>query len=89
MGAIAAGDAAVLKPSEQTPNAAMLLAELIPKYLDPDLYQVVNGGVREATKVCRTANISPTVRLTLAGLHDSSLSFNGTIVRFHSRRIAH
>ena len=62
MGAIAAGDAAVLKPSEQTPNVAMLLAELVPKYLDPELYQVVNGGVREATKACRTVSVSPMPR---------------------------
>ena len=51
IGAIAAGNAAVLKPSEQTPNVAALLTELLPKYLDPDLYQIVNGGVPEATKV--------------------------------------
>ena len=51
MGAVAAGDAAIVKPSEQTANVAMLFAELFPKYLDPELYQVVNGGIPEATKV--------------------------------------
>ena len=41
----------VLKPSEQTPATSQLLGELIPKYLDPDLYHLVNGGVPETTKV--------------------------------------
>ncbi|KAI0353663.1 aldehyde dehydrogenase [Trametes cingulata] len=49
--AIAAGDAAVLKPSEQTPATSQLMAELVPKYLDPELYHVVNGGVPETTKL--------------------------------------
>ena len=50
--AIAAGNAAVLKPSEQTPALSQLLADLVPKYLDPELYAVINGGIPEATKVC-------------------------------------
>ncbi|KAI0763342.1 aldehyde dehydrogenase [Trametes elegans] len=49
--AIAAGDAVVLKPSEQTPATSQLLGELIPKYLDPELYHLVNGGVPETTKL--------------------------------------
>ena len=49
--AIAAGNAAVLKPSEQTPAFSQLLAELLPKYLDPELFHVINGGVPETTKV--------------------------------------
>lgn len=49
--AIAAGDAAILKPSEQTPAFSALIAELVPKYLDPELYHVINGGVPETTKV--------------------------------------
>lgn len=52
-GAITAGCAAVVKPSELTPAVSGLLAELFPKYLDPDLYRVVNGGVEETTKVSR------------------------------------
>ncbi|KAF7337964.1 Aldehyde dehydrogenase [Mycena venus] len=42
-GAIAAGNAVVIKPSEACPATANLLAELIPKYLDPSLARVVNG----------------------------------------------
>ena len=35
VGAIAAGNCAILKPSEFAPNYERLLAELLPKYLDP------------------------------------------------------
>ena len=49
MGAIAAGNACVLKPSELTPAFSALIAELVPKYLDPALYAVVNGGIPETT----------------------------------------
>ena len=49
--AIAAGNASVLKPSEQTPAFSKLIAELVPKYLDPELYHVINGGVPETTKM--------------------------------------
>ncbi|KAN0138292.1 Aldehyde/histidinol dehydrogenase [Lactarius tabidus] len=51
VGAIAAGNACVLKPSELTPAFSALIAELVPKYLDPELYAVVNGGIPETTKV--------------------------------------
>ncbi|KAI0048149.1 NAD-aldehyde dehydrogenase [Auriscalpium vulgare] len=50
-GAIAAGNGCILKPSEQSPATAALLAELIPKYLDPELYSVVNGAIPETTKL--------------------------------------
>ena len=51
MGALAAGNAAVIKPSESTPAVSSLLAELVPQYLDRDLVRVVNGAVPESTKV--------------------------------------
>ncbi|OCH89619.1 NAD-aldehyde dehydrogenase [Obba rivulosa] len=51
VGAIAAGCAAVLKPSEQAPATAALLTELLPRYLDPTLYRIVNGGVPETTRL--------------------------------------
>ncbi|MDT8410253.1 MAG: aldehyde dehydrogenase family protein [Wenzhouxiangellaceae bacterium] len=47
--AIAAGNCAVIKPSEITPNASRLLAELLPQYLDRDAFAVVEGAVPEAT----------------------------------------
>ena len=39
----------VIKPSEVSPNVANALAELLPKYLDPNAYAVVKGAVPEAT----------------------------------------
>ncbi|MBS3822653.1 MAG: aldehyde dehydrogenase family protein [Wenzhouxiangellaceae bacterium] len=47
--AIAAGNCAVLKPSEITPNASKVLAELLPKYLDREAFAVVEGAVPETT----------------------------------------
>ncbi len=47
--AIAAGNCALLKPSEITPNASRILAELVPRYLDPDAIAVVEGAVPETT----------------------------------------
>ena len=50
MSAIAAGCAAVIKPSEATPHVNQVLAELLPKYVDKDLYHIVQGGIPETTK---------------------------------------
>ncbi|KAF8623849.1 hypothetical protein AX15_006169 [Amanita polypyramis BW_CC] len=50
-GAIAAGNAVLLKPSESTKAVSALFAELVPKYMDPDLVRVVNGSVAETTRV--------------------------------------
>ena len=47
--AIAAGNAAVIKPSELAPASADLLAELVPKYMDPEAFSVVLGAVPETT----------------------------------------
>ncbi|XP_030318549.1 aldehyde dehydrogenase family 3 member A2 [Calypte anna] len=49
IGAIAAGNAAVVKPSEVSENTARLVADILPQYLDPELYPVVTGGVPETT----------------------------------------
>jgi aldehyde dehydrogenase (NAD+) len=49
IGAIAAGNCAVLKPSEIAPNVSALLARYLPKYLDREAVQVVEGGVPETT----------------------------------------
>ncbi|XP_059829554.1 aldehyde dehydrogenase, dimeric NADP-preferring-like isoform X2 [Hypanus sabinus] len=51
VGAIAAGNAAVLKPSEVSGNTAQLLADLLPQYLDKELYPVINGAEKEATEL--------------------------------------
>ena len=52
-GAIAAGNAVVIKPSELASATAALFAELIPAYLDPELFKVINGGVDVVTEVLK------------------------------------
>jgi aldehyde dehydrogenase (NAD+) len=49
VGAIAAGCPVVLKPSEVSANVANALADLFPKYLDPNAYAVIKGAVSETT----------------------------------------
>ncbi|KAF8137586.1 NAD-dependent aldehyde dehydrogenase [Boletus edulis] len=51
IGAIAAGNCFVLKPSELSPATSGLIAELIPKYMDPGVVRVVFGAVPETTKL--------------------------------------
>ncbi|XP_047676634.1 aldehyde dehydrogenase family 3 member A2-like isoform X1 [Tachysurus fulvidraco] len=53
IGAIAAGNAAVVKPSELSKNSASLLKELLPQYLDQDMYHVVIGGVPETQELLK------------------------------------
>lgn len=45
--ALAAGNCAVVKPSEYAPAIAELLVALLPRYLDPDAVAVVTGGPEE------------------------------------------
>jgi acyl-CoA reductase-like NAD-dependent aldehyde dehydrogenase len=47
--AIAAGNTAVLKPSEIGEATAQQTADMVPKYLDPDAVAVVLGGIPETT----------------------------------------
>ncbi|MBG7603914.1 MAG: aldehyde dehydrogenase family protein [Actinobacteria bacterium] len=47
--ALAAGNTAVLKPSEVAPATAELIAELIPEYLSSRAVAVVTGAVEETT----------------------------------------
>ncbi|CAE7171007.1 unnamed protein product, partial [Rhizoctonia solani] len=51
IGAIAAGCATVIKPSELTPATSALIARLIAKYLPSDVITVVNGGIPETTRL--------------------------------------
>lgn len=48
---IAAGNCAVIKPSELAPAVSSLLAKLIPSYLDTQAVSVVEGGVEETTEL--------------------------------------
>ncbi|MFF9276738.1 aldehyde dehydrogenase family protein [Streptomyces griseosporeus] len=49
VGALAAGNAVVAKPSELAPATSAALARLIPAYLDTEAVAVVEGGVPETT----------------------------------------
>jgi len=53
VGAIAAGNCAVLKPSEVTPHVSEQIGRLVPEYLDPDCIAVVQGGVDETSTLLR------------------------------------
>ncbi|KAG8346107.1 putative Aldehyde dehydrogenase family [Trypanosoma vivax] len=53
IGALAAGNTVVLKPSELAPATASLLSELLPKYLPRGLVEVVNGAVEETTTLLK------------------------------------
>lgn len=49
VGAVAAGNAAVLKPSEISPATSSLLAKLVGEYMDSSAIRVVEGAVAETT----------------------------------------
>lgn len=53
VGAIAAGNCVLVKPSELAPATSKFLAEYIPKYLDSDAYQIFEGGVQETTELLK------------------------------------
>ena len=49
VGAVAAGNCVVLKPSEVSAHSSALMARIVPEYLDPEGIAVVEGGVDETT----------------------------------------
>ena len=49
IGAIAAGNAVILKPSEISPATSSLLKRLLTEYVDSSCIRVVEGGVDETT----------------------------------------
>ncbi|MEU1178725.1 aldehyde dehydrogenase family protein [Streptomyces sp. NPDC005820] len=49
VGALAAGNAVVVKPSELAPATSAVLARLLPAHLDTEAVAVVEGGVPETT----------------------------------------
>ena len=49
IGAISAGCTAVLKPSENAPNAARVVQHILERSLDQAAYRCVQGGITEAT----------------------------------------
>jgi len=51
--AIAAGNCAIIKPSEIAPATASAISQLLPKYLDQACVKVVEGGVPETTALLK------------------------------------
>jgi aldehyde dehydrogenase (NAD+) len=51
IGALAAGNSVVIKPSELAPECSRLIAELVPRYFDTEAVQVVEGDVKETTEL--------------------------------------
>lgn len=49
VGAIAAGNAVILKPSEVSPATSSLLAKYVGQYLDSSAIRVVEGAVSETS----------------------------------------
>ncbi|KAF2264958.1 aldehyde dehydrogenase [Lojkania enalia] len=49
IGAIAAGCTAVLKPSENAPNASAVLQKVVAESLDPSCYAIIQGAIPETT----------------------------------------
>ncbi|XP_035712604.1 aldehyde dehydrogenase family 3 member A2 isoform X1 [Folsomia candida] len=53
VGAISAGNCAIVKPSEIAPFTAAKIAELVPKYLDPKCFRVIEGDVDDTKKLLK------------------------------------
>ena len=49
VGALAAGNCALVKPSELAPATSKLFADILPRYLDRECFQVVEGGAAETS----------------------------------------
>jgi aldehyde dehydrogenase (NAD+) len=49
VGVIAAGNTAVMKPSEVTSHTSALIAKLVPQYLDVEAFAVIEGGVPQTS----------------------------------------
>ena len=53
VGAIAAGNCAVIKPSEMAPHTSRVIAEIIEKHFAPEYITVVEGGVETSQKLLK------------------------------------
>ncbi|XP_044537991.1 aldehyde dehydrogenase family 3 member B1-like [Gracilinanus agilis] len=53
VGAIAAGNCVILKPSEISKNMEKVVAEVLPRYLDKNCFAIVVGGPQEATALLK------------------------------------
>ncbi|XP_014467617.1 PREDICTED: aldehyde dehydrogenase, dimeric NADP-preferring isoform X2 [Dinoponera quadriceps] len=53
IGAIAAGNCVIIKPSEVAAATSRYLCETVPKYLDTDCCHIISGGVAETTELLK------------------------------------
>ncbi len=53
VGAIAGGNACLIKPPDMTPATSAMIARLIPNYMDPDLFAAIEGGHAEIDLVLK------------------------------------
>ncbi|KAI9504502.1 hypothetical protein GGI25_005544 [Coemansia spiralis] len=53
VGALAAGNTAVIKPSELSPHTALAIERMVNKYMDPKVVRVVQGAVDESTELLK------------------------------------
>nr|CAH7714307.1 unnamed protein product [Callosobruchus chinensis] len=53
IGAIAAGNCVVIKPSEISPATSKFIADYVPKYLDSEAVHVYEGGIPETTELLK------------------------------------
>lgn len=53
LGALAAGNVVILKPSELSPATSSMTAKILTKYLDKECFQVFLGGVEETTELLK------------------------------------
>jgi len=53
VGAIAAGNNVIIKPSEVAPACSRLFAELVPLYMDENNVKVIEGAVEETTQLLK------------------------------------
>lgn len=51
IGALAAGNGIVLKPSEYAPSISQMLVELVPQYFTEEVFYVVEGGVETSKQL--------------------------------------
>ncbi|ODV93992.1 hypothetical protein PACTADRAFT_4885 [Pachysolen tannophilus NRRL Y-2460] len=49
IGALAAGNCVIFKPSERTPHFTNLITNILTQALDDDIFKVINGGIAETT----------------------------------------
>ncbi|KAJ2612297.1 hypothetical protein H4S08_002766 [Coemansia sp. RSA 1365] len=53
VGALAAGNTVVVKPSELSPHTAVVVERVISRYMDPDVIRVVQGGATETSELLK------------------------------------